>query len=146
MTDLLNALQTALHSARKSQDKDRTLVLGTILSAVRNYDIELGRALTDDEVVTVLRRGVKQRREAAEQFEQAARPDLAGRERAQIRVIEEFLPAAVSADEIRAAVRAAIAGGASHLGAVMGAVMPRFQGRADGKEINRIAREELPAG
>lgn len=71
MTDLLVTLQSALHSARKSQEKDRTLLLGTILSAVRNHEIELRRTLTDDDVILVLQRGVKQRRKAEEQF---ARP------------------------------------------------------------------------
>lgn len=146
MTDLLQALQAALHSARKSQDKDRTLLLGTILSAVRNHEIELGRALADDDVVSVLQRGVKQRRESIEQFAAAGREDLAERERAQIRIIEEFLPPAADPEEIRAAVREAIASGAAQLGAVMGAVMPRFKGRADGKVINQIVREELQAG
>lgn len=146
MTDLLATLQAALHSARKGQDKDRTLLLGTVLSAVRNVEIELGRPLTDEDVVTVLQRGVKQRRESVEQFTTGGRRDLAERELAQIRVIEEFLPPPADPEEIRAAVRAAVAGGAAQLGAVMGAVMPRFKGRADGKLINQIVREELQAG
>lgn len=146
MTDLLASLQAALHSARKSQDKDRTLLLGTILSAVRNHEIELGRPLTDEDVILVLQRGVKQRREAEEQFTAAGRVDLAGRELAQLRIIEEFLPPPADPEEIRAAVRQVIAGGATQLGAVMGAVMPRFKGRADGKVINQVVREELQAG
>lgn len=146
MTDLLGTLQAALHSARKSQDKDRTLLLGTVLSAVRNHEIELGRPLTDEDVVAILQRGVKQRRESVDQFLQGGRADLADRERAQIAIIEEFLPPAADPEEIRAAVRAAIAAGAAQLGAVMGTVMPRFKGRADGKLINQIVREELQAG
>src|SRR6267143_1284497 len=64
-------------------------------------------------------------------------------ETAEIKALEAFLPAAVAAEEIRAAVRETIAGGASDIGKVMGAVMPRFKGRADGKLVNQIAREEL---
>lgn len=146
MTDLAASLQAALNTARKSQDKDRTLLVGTVLSAVKNHEIELGRPLTDQDVLTVLQRGVKQRRESVEQFTAAGRADLADRELRQIAIIEEFLPPPASEAEIRAAVREAIAGGAAQMGAVMGAVTPRFKGRADGKEINRIVREELQAG
>ena len=67
-------------------------------------------------------------------------------ERSQIKVLEEFLPPAVDPEEIRGAVRAAIAGGAKDIGKVMGQVMPKFKGRADGKVINQIVREELQAG
>jgi len=146
VTDLAASLQAALNTARKSQDKDRTLLVGTVLSAVKNHEIELGRPLTDQDVLTVLQRGVKQRRESVEQFTAAGRADLADRELRQIAIIEEFLPPPASEAEIRAAVREAIAGGAAQMGAVMGAVTPRFKGRADGKEINRIVREELQAG
>lgn len=146
MTNLFSGLQTALNTARKSKDKDRTLLLGTVLSAVKNQELELTRPLTDDDVLTVLQRGVKQRRESIEQFSSAGRVDLVDRELAQIAIIEEFLPPAADADEIRAAVRAARATGADQIGALMAAVVPQFKGRADGKEINRIVREELQAG
>lgn len=146
MTDLLATLQSSLHSARKSQDKDRTLLLGTVLSAVRNHEMTLSHPMTDEDVITILQRGVKQRRESIEQFEQAGRSDLVGREQAQIQIIEEFLPPPADIEEIRVAVRAAIGGGATQVGAVMAQVLPRFKGRADGKEINRVVREELQAG
>lgn len=146
MTDLAASLQAALNTARKSQDKDRTLLVGTVLSAVKNHEIELGRPLTDQDVLTVLQRGIKQRRESAEQFTAAGRTDLAEREQRQIAIIEEFLPPPASEAEVRAAVREAMAGGAAQMGAIMAAVTPRFKGRADGKEINRIVREELQAG
>jgi len=143
---LAGTMRTALNAARKAQDKDRTLVLGTILANLKNREIELRRSATDDEVIDVLRKGVKIRREAVEQYAAAGRADLADAESAQIKVLEEFLPAAVSADEIRAAVRQAIAGGAGDVGKVMAQVMPQYKGRADGKLINQIVREELQAG
>lgn len=146
MSDLALSLRAALNAARKSQDKPRALVLGTILANLKNRELELGRSPTDDEVVEVIRKGIKLRREAAEQFSAAQRADLAGVERSQIKVLEEFLPPAVDPAEIRAAARAAIAAGAKDLGRVMGAVMPKFKGRADGKLINEIVREELQAG
>lgn len=146
MSDLALSLRAALNAARKSQDKARALVLGTILANLKNRELELGRTPTDDEVVEVIRKGIKLRREAAEQFSAAQRADLADVERNQIKVLEEFLPPAVDPAEIRAAARAAIAAGAKDLGRVMSAVMPKFKGRAEGKLINEIVREELQGG
>jgi uncharacterized protein YqeY len=141
-----DALRAAMNAARRAQDKDRTLVLGTILANLKNREIELRRAPTDEDVVEVLRKGIKTRRESVEQYTAAKRADLAGTEQSQIKVLEEFLPPDIDPEEIRSAVRAAIAGGAKDIGKVMGQIMPRFKGRADGKVINQIVREELQAG
>ena len=141
-----DALRAAMNAARKAQDKDRTLVLGTILANLKNREIDLRRPATDEEVVDVLRKGIKIRREAIEQYQAGGRTDLAEVEQAQITVLEEFLPPAVDPEEIRAAVREVIAGGAKDLGKVMGQIVPRYKGRADGKLINQIVREELQAG
>ncbi|HEU4829596.1 MAG TPA: GatB/YqeY domain-containing protein [Gemmatimonadales bacterium] len=143
---LAESLQAAMNAARKAQDKDRTLVLGTIIANLKNRRIELRREPTEDEVVEVIRKGIKLRREAAEQYEKAARPELAAIELGQIAVLEEFLPPAVDPEEIRQAVRAAIAGGAKDIGKVMGQVLPKFKGRTEGKVINDIVREELQKG
>lgn len=144
--NLASTLRTALNAARKAQDKERTLVLGTILASLKNREIDLRRPATDEEVVDVLRKGIKIRREAVEQYTAAGRKDLADGESAQISVLEEFLPPAVDPEEIRAAVRSAIGGGAKDIGKVMSQVLPQYKGRADGKLINQIAREELQAG
>ena len=132
-----------MNEARKKRDQARTLLLSTILSEVKNRELELNRPPTDDETAEVLRRGIKKRREAVEAYEKVGRTAAANTEQAEIKALEEFLPAAVPPDEIRAAVREAIAGGATDLGKVMGVVMPRFKGRADGKVVNQIVREEL---
>jgi uncharacterized protein YqeY len=139
-------LRAALNAARKAQDKERTLVLSTILANLKNREIELRRPTTDEEVADVLRKGIKIRREAVEQYTAGARQDLADMESAQIKVLEEFLPPAVDPEEIRTAVRSAIAGGAKDIGKVMSQVLPKYKGRADGKLINQIVREELQAG
>jgi uncharacterized protein YqeY len=81
-----------------------------------------------------------------EQYTSAGRKDLADAEGAQIKVLEEFLPAGADPEEIRAAVRSAISGGATDIGKVMSQVLPKYKGRADGKLINQIVREELQAG
>ena len=143
MSGLAALVQGELLDARKAQDKDRVLLLGTVLSEIKNREIELKRDLTDDDVVEVLRKAIKRRRESGEMFEQAGRPEMAATERREAEVISGYLPAAPSDDEVRAAVREAIAGGAAQIGAVMGKVMPRFKGRLDGAVLNRIAREEL---
>jgi uncharacterized protein YqeY len=143
MAALAQRLQSDLNASRKSGDKARTLLLGTIIADVRNREIELRRDLTDDDVIDVLRRGIKKRRESIEMYEKGNRTDLADKERAEAELLGAYLPAAVSEDELRAAVRAAIAAGANNIGAVMGRVMPQFKGRAEGGVISSIAKEEL---
>lgn len=143
VSDLFTRLQSDLNTARKSRDKAGTLLLGTVLSDVKNRRIELGRELSDDDVRDVLRRAVKHRRESVEAYEKAARPELAEREAAEAARLTDYLPANVSDDEIRTAVRETVQAGARSIGAVMGILIPRFKGRAEGATINRIAREEL---
>jgi len=143
MADLLARLQQDMNAARKAQDKPRTLLLGTILSDIKNRRIELRRDPNDEEVLDVVRRGIKRRRESVEMYVSAKREDLADKERAEIALLEEYQPPQVGDEEIRAAVRAAIDGGAANIGAVMGSVLPRFKGRAEGSTISAIAREEL---
>jgi uncharacterized protein len=143
MADLVARLQADMNAARKAQDKPRTLVLGTILADVKNRRIELQRDPADGDVVEVLRKGIKRRRESIEMYEKGAREDLASKERAEVALLETYLPPAVDPAEIRAAVRVAIAGGATTIGAVMGKVLPQFKGRTEGSTINAIAREEL---
>jgi uncharacterized protein YqeY len=143
MSDLMARLQADLNASRKAQNKPATLLLGTIIADVKNRAIELRRDLTDEDVVEVLRRGIKKRRESVEMYTNAKRDELADKERAEVTLLETYLPAAVDPEEIRAAVRAAIAGGAANIGAVMGKVMPQFKGRAEGGTINAIVREEL---
>jgi len=143
MTPLLARLQEDLNAARKSQDKARVLLIGSIISDARNREIELKRDLTDDDVIDVFRRGIKRRRESIEMFDKGNRADLAASERAEVEILNGYLPAGASADEIRAAVVAAIDGGANNIGAVMGKVMGQFKGKAEGGTINAIVREEL---
>lgn len=143
MSALLGRLQQDLNSARKAQNKEQVLLLGTVISDAKNRQIELKRDLTDDDVIDVLRKGIKKRRESIEMYDKGGRADLATKERNEVESLGTYLPAAVGDDEIRAAVRAAIAGGAANVGAVMGRVMAQFKGRAEGGVINAIVREEL---
>jgi uncharacterized protein len=146
MTDMLARLQADLNTARKAQDKAQTMLLGTIISDVKNREIELKRDLTDEDVTEVLRRGVKRRRESIEMYDKGGRADLAAIERNEVEMLGRYLPASVGEDELRTAVRTAIAGGATNVGAVMGKVMAQFKGRAEGGTISAIVREELARG
>ena len=134
-----------MDQARKKRDAARTILLSTILADIKNREFELQHPATDDEVGEVLRRGIKRRREAAEAYTAGKRPDRAELELGEVKALEAFLPAAVDPEEIRRAVRVAIGAGANDLGKVMGQVMPQFKGRADGKIVNQIVREELAA-
>ena len=143
MASLLAQLQQDLNAARKSGDKAGVIVIGTAISDVKNREIELKRDATDEDVVDVIRKSIKRRREAIELYLTAKRDDLVDKERAELATLERYLPAQVDEAEIRAAVRVAIETGAANIGAVMGKVVPQFKGRAEGSMINRVAREEL---
>jgi uncharacterized protein YqeY len=143
VSDLLARIQADMNAARKAQDKPLVLLLGTILADVKNRRIELKADPSNDDVLDVLRRGIKRRRESVEMYDAGGRDDLAAKERFEVQALEKYLPPQVGTEEIRAAVRAAIAGGAANIGAVMGKVMPQFKGRAEGTAINAVVREEL---
>ena len=141
---LKDTLRTDLNAARKERDKLRTTVLTTFLSEIRNREIELGRDATNEDVQPLLVTAIKRRREAAEQMRAGGREELAAKEEQEAVMLQAYLPPQLTEDEVRALVRDAIAGGAKDLGSVMKAVMPHAKGKFDGKELNRIVREELP--
>jgi len=145
VAELAARLQAEMNAARKAQDKPGTLLLSTILADVKNRRIELGHEPTDDDVIDVLRKGIKKRREAIELYDKGGRPELAAKERAEVSALEKYLPAQVDPAELRSAIRAAIAAGATNIGAVMGKVLPQYKGRAEGSVLSAIAREELAA-
>lgn len=143
LAPLFARVQTDLTAARRAQDKDALLLYGSLLADLRNRELSGSGPLSNDDVVDVVRKGIKRRRESQQMFESGGRAELAAREAAEAVRLELYLPPAVSDDEVRAAVRAAVAAGAANIGAVMGRVMPQFKGRAEGGQINAIAREEL---
>ena len=139
---LRNRLQSDLNQARKARDKGRTLVLSTTLAELKYQELELGRDAADEDVIQVLTRAIKKRREAADQM-RPTRPELATKEEGEAEILKAYLPAGLSEAEVRGFIQEAMAGGASQLGDVMGKVMPRIKGRFDGKEANRLVREAL---
>ena len=147
---LSSSISTDIAAAMKAKDPARLSALRMLKAAVMNKGVEKGRDLDDAEVLQVVASLVKQRRESIEQFANAGRTDLVEKETAELSVLSQYLPAAASAEEIEAAVAAAIAetGAASpkDMGKVMKAVMPKLAGKnADGRAVNETVRRQLGA-
>lgn len=139
---------TDLTAAMKAKDADKVSVLRMVKAALMNRQIDKGGELTDDEITKTLQTLVKQRRDSAEQYENAGRAELAAKENAEIAFIEAYLPQAASDDEIAAAVEAAVAetGATSmkDMGAVMKAAMANLAGKsADGKKVSEAVKYKL---
>ena len=137
-------------AAMKARDASRLSALRMLKAAVMNKSVEKGRDLDDAEVLQVAASLVKQRRDSIEQFSNAGRTDLVEKETAELKVLQAYLPAAATPEEINAAVAEAIAEtGASSpkdMGKVMKAVMPKLAGKnADGKAVNEAVRRTLGA-
>ncbi len=140
---LKERIRVDLNEARRAKDKLRTTVLTTVLSEIRNKEIEQGDDATDEDVIGVVTKAIKQRKEAAEQMRDAGREELAEKEEREAEILDAYTPESMSEDEVRTLVRELIASGADNMGAVMGRLMPQIKGRFDGGEANRIVREEL---
>ena len=145
---LSERVNTDIKAAMKAQDQRRLSALRMLKAAIMNKGVEKGRDLEDAEVVQVVASLVKQRRDSIEQFSKAGRTDLVEKETGEISVLEGYMPPSASAEEIDAAVAAAIAEtGASSpkdIGKVMKAVMPRLAGKSvDGRVVNETVRKRL---
>jgi uncharacterized protein YqeY len=149
MTGLKDRLQADLTTAMKARDELRSATLRMVLTAVKTEEVsgKTARELDDTEVVTVLGREAKKRREAAEAFADGGRAERAERERAEEEVIAAYLPAQLSDDELRDLVAAAIAetgaAGPQAMGQVMKSVTPNTTGRADGGRVAAEVRRQL---
>ena len=151
MSALKDRLQSDLTTSMKARDELRMATLRMALTAVRMEEVsgKSARELDDAEVVTVLTRETKKRREAAEAFDGGGRPDRADRERAEGEVLADYLPAQLSDDDLRDLVAAAIAEtgaeGPRGIGAVMKVVSPQTAGRAEGGRVAAEVRRQLGA-
>lgn len=149
MSELKSRLQADLNTAMKARDELTLATVRMALTAVTNEEVagKRARELSDDEVLRVLAREAKKRRESAEAYDAAGRAELADRERAEGGVLDRYLPAQLGDDELSSLVRDAIAesgaGGPQQLGAVMKIVQPKVAGRADGKRISDEVRRQL---
>jgi uncharacterized protein len=149
MAELKDRLREDLTEAIRSRDELRSATIRLALTAITNEEVagKTARELSDDEVVTVLTREAKKRREAAEAYDDAGRADRAERERAEGEVLAAYLPAQLSDDELAAMVRDAItetgAEGPRAMGQVMKVLGPRTAGRAEGGRVAALVRSAL---
>ena len=147
MTELRDQLRRDLHEAMRAQEPVRRGTIRLVEAAIKNAEIERRRPLEDAEVIAVIRKQLKQRQESVELFQQGGRQDLVDKERAEIVVLEKYLPAQMSRDEIVAAVQRAIAeagaSGPQDKGKVMGPLMGELRGKADGRLVNEVVTELL---
>lgn len=146
---VMERLDQDMKQAMKDRAALKLSVIRMVKAALKNEEINKGRTLSDDEVLTILTRELKQRRESLHEFEKAAREELASKTREEIDVLSAYLPAQLSEDEIRDIVREGIAAtnasSKKEMGKVMGAIMPKVKGRADGNLVQKIVSEELPS-
>lgn len=147
MPGLAERLLADLQEAVRSGDVTRREVIRFLRAEIKNVEIEKGRPLTDDEIIEVIRRQIKMRREAIEQFAQGGRTDLVDRESAQIAVLEQYLPPQLSPDELLALARQVVeevgAAGPKDMGKVMPVLRARVGPRAEGQAIADAARQAL---
>jgi uncharacterized protein len=149
VSDLKERLRSDLTTAMKARDQVRVATIRMALSAINTEEVagDAHRELTDDEVITVLGREQKKRRESAEAFDGAGRTELAERERAEQAVLSDYLPAQISDEDLATIVSAVIsetgAAGPKQMGVVMKAVQPQVAGRADGRRVSAEVKRQL---
>lgn len=138
-----------MRAAMKAREQDRVAALRMLMTAVKNTEVEKLHELSDDEVLDVIAREAKRRRESIDAFDKGGRADLVDKETAELRVLEAYLPEKLSDDELAALVDQAVAetGAASpkQMGEVMKALMPKVRGRADGAQVSALVKARLGA-
>jgi uncharacterized protein YqeY len=145
--ELLDQLESDLAEAMKLRDEVRVTTLRLLKSAMKNYQIELGHDLTMQEAMAVLQKEAKKHQDSISQYEQADRADLAKEEKAELDIINDYLPEQMSDADITKAVDEAItetgANGPADMGKVIGLVRQKTNGQADGAKIAQIAKDKL---
>ena len=140
-------LQEEMKTAMRAKDKDRLSTIRLMLADLKRVEVDERIELSDERILAILDKMQKQRRDSISQFEQAAREDLAAKERAELEVIAEFLPEPLGEAELNALIDAAVAeAGATtmaDMGKVMALVKPKAQGRADMSEISKAVKNRL---
>ncbi len=145
--DLKTRLGEDFKQALRSGDKLRVSVIRLLTALIKNREVEKRGPLTDAEVLQAIVASCKQRQEAIEQFERGRRQDLAEKESGELKILQSYLPKPLASEELQAMVQEAIrevqATSLKEMGKVMGVLMPRVTGRADGKLVNTLVREAL---
>ena len=145
--DLKTRLGEDFKQALRSGDKLRVSVIRLLMALIKNREVEKRGPLTDAEVLQAIVASCKQRQEAIEQYGRGGRQDLVGKESAELEILQSYLPKPLTSEELQAMVLEAIrevqATSLKEMGKVMGVLMPRVTGRADGKVVNTLVREAL---
>lgn len=145
--NLSDRLTDDMKQAMKSQDKFKVTTIRMIRASIKNLEIELKRSLDDNEVLDILSREIKQRKDSLQEFDKAGRQDLVDNLAAEIEIISKYLPEQLTEEEILEIVRQTIqelgASSKADMGKVMGALMPKTKGRADGKLVNKAVQQFL---
>jgi len=145
--ELKAEIQEAVKTAMKSGDRIALSTLRLLLSAIHNEEIDLRKELTAAEIQKTIATLAKQRNESITLFRKGGREELAQKEEAELRILQKYLPPALSEEELRSLIQQSIgelgAKGVEDLGKVMKQVMPQVSGRSDGKRVNDLARELL---
>ena len=144
---LKEQLTADMKDAMKNKEKERLAVIRMVRGAIRQQEIDGQKELGDEDVIAVISKEVKMRRDSIEEFKKGAREDLVEKTQAEIDVLLPYLPAQLSEDEVRELVKAAVeqtgAATLKDMGKVMGVLMPKVKGRADGKMVNTIVKSFL---
>lgn len=145
---MISKLTSEIKEAMKAKQKDRLTTLRSLLSEAKNIAIDdKRRDATDEDLLKAVTKGIKQRKDSIEQYEEAGRDDLAEVEKFELGILEEFQPKQLTEDEIAALVEEAVAAtGASSkadMGKVMGALMPKVKGKADGSLVSKLVNQKL---
>ncbi len=144
---LKERLKEDMKAALKAKDKEKLSVIRMLQALIKNAEIDKRGELTDEEIISLLQKYAKQRRESIEMYEKGGRQDLVEKEKRELEIVESYLPKQMSEEEIRELVAEVIkevgASSPKDLGKVMQAVMPKVKGRADGSLVNRVVRELL---
>jgi uncharacterized protein len=133
--------------ALKNKDKQKLSTIRMLKSAIKKEEIDKKRPLNDDEIISVIMREVKQRKDSLAEYKAAGRDDLVEKEQAEIDILSAYLPEQMSEEELKALVQQVIeevgAGSKADMGKVMSAIMPKVKGRAEGRLVNRLVQEAL---
>ena len=144
---MIEKLKQDLKEAMRNRDKVKRDTIRLLMSAIKKEQIDQRSVLSDADVSRLLQKQAKQRRDSIKAFEEAGRPELAADEKAELAIIESYLPGQMSVDEIRTVVIAEIerqgASSMRDMGKVMGSLMRKLRGKADGSVVQRLVREQL---
>ncbi len=144
---LLEKLQDEMKKALKSGEKERLSVIRMLISEIKKVQIDKKKELTDEEIIQILQRYAKQRKEAIQQYKKANREDLVEKEERELEIVQEFLPEPLSKEEIEKIVEEVIketgASSMKDMGKVMKTVMEKVKGRAEGSIVSQIVKSKL---